>query len=236
MDAKVAGLRLREQAMTKMSKAALSLALVVAFSGFGATVFAQQQPPPPLTVTNIGGNVFWVRGGGGSNDGVGANNAFIVGTSGVIVVDTKTMVDVEKGVIAEIAKTTLKPIDTVILTHSDEDHVNGLPVFPAGITIIAQENCKKEMETSAKLGYEPCSGCRTQGQVTPSQNRLPTKTFANMEALTIDGVHIRLYHWGPAHTKGKSLDDIKAAFGGPPAGQPAAILIEVIYKEVSKKS
>lgn len=307
--------------MTKMSKAALALALVVASSGFGATIFAQQQPPPPLTVTNIGGNVFWVRGGGGSNDGVGANNAFIVGTGGVIVVDTKTMVDVEKGVIAEIAKTTPKPIDTVILTHSDEDHVDGLPAFPAGITIIAQENCKREMETSAKLGYEPCSGCRTQGQVVASQNRLPTKTFANMEALTIDGVHIRLYHWGPAHTsgdavvylpdekivlagdllvmprpdplihvekggsatgwldsakgllgldadtyltghggimtkaevekkydyvqdrhdkikamveQGKSLDDIKAAFGGPPAGQPAAILIEVIYKEVSK--
>jgi hypothetical protein len=36
--------------------------------------------------------------------------------------------------------------------------------------------------------------------------------------------------------QGKSLDEIKTSLGRPPAGQPAAILIEVICKEVSTKS
>lgn len=308
--------------MRKISKTALcGLMALGGFNVFGTMTLAQQQPPP-VTVTNIRDNVYWVRGGGGSNDGVGANNAFIVGTNGVIVVDTKTTVNVEKTVIAKIGRTTPKPINTVILTHSDEDHIGGLPAFSAGISIIAQENCKKQMETSAKLGYEPCTGCRTQGQIIPSQRRPPTKTFANTEDLNIDGVRIRLYHWAPAHTsgdaavylpdeqivlagdllvmprpdplihvekdgtatgwldsvkglleldadtyltghggimtkadvqekhdyvqdrynkikamvqQGKSLDEVRTSFDNPPAKQPAAILIEAIYREVSTR-
>jgi glyoxylase-like metal-dependent hydrolase (beta-lactamase superfamily II) len=178
--------------------------------------FAQQQPPP-LTVTKLKDNVYWVRGGGGSNDGVGSNNGFIVGSGGVIVVDTKSSVDVENGVIAEIAKITPKTVHTVILTHSDEDHVDGLPAFPAGMTIIARENCKKDMEVSASLGFEPCVECRTRGQITPAQHRLPTKTFARKDDLSIDGIRIRLYHWGSGHTSGDAvvyLPDQKMVFAG----------------------
>jgi cyclase len=202
--------------MTITSKQALALAIAAFAAAFGTMAFAQQQPPP-LTVTKLKDNVYWVRGGGGSNDGVGSNNGFIVGTNGVIVVDTKTAVNVEEGVIAEIAKVTPKAVNAVILTHSDEDHVNGLPAFPAGLTIIAQENCKKDMEASAKLGFEACLGCRTQGQITPAQSRLPTKTFNKTANLNIDGVPLRLYHWGPGHTSGDAvvyLPDEKMVFAG----------------------
>jgi len=122
-----------------------------------------------------------------------------------VLVDTKTTVDSEKGVIAEIAKVTPKMVNTVIITHSDGDHVNGLAAFPAGLTIIAQENCKKEMEASA-------------GSRNPApQDRLPTKTYAKTEKLTADGVHIRLYHWANGHTSGDTivyLPDEKIVFGG----------------------
>ena len=124
---------------------------------------------------------------------------------GVIVVDTKTTVDSEKEVIAEIAKITPKPVTTAIITHSDGDHVNGLAAFPDGITVIAQENCKKEMEASAS-SRNPAP-----------QNRLPSKTYDKTDKLTIDGVHIRLYHWAPGHTSGDTvvyLPDQKIVFGG----------------------
>jgi hypothetical protein len=98
--------------MKKVSKLALGLAMLVAFISFGTVVRAQQQPQP-LKVTKIKDNVYWVQGGVGSNDGV------IVGTTGVIVVDTKTTPDSEKGVIAEIAKITPKTVNTAIITHSD---------------------------------------------------------------------------------------------------------------------
>ncbi len=184
--------------MIDMRKLVLGLAALAAFVSFGTLAEAQQQPQP-LKVTKISDNVYWIQGGVGSNDGV------IVGTTGVIVVDTKSTADSETGVIAEIAKITPKMVDTAIITHSDGDHVNGLAAFPAGLTIIAQENCKKEMEASA--------GARNPAP----QDRLPTKTYDKTDKLTIDGVNIRLYHWAPGHTSGDTvvyLPDQKIVFGG----------------------
>ena len=184
--------------MNSMRRVAIGLAGLAAMVSFGVAAMAQQ-PPPPLKVTKVKDNVYWVQGGVGSNDG------FIVGDKGVVLVDTKTTVDSEKGVIAEIAKVTPKKVDTVIITHSDGDHVNGLAAFPAGLTIIAQENCKKEMEASA-------------GSRNPApQDRLPSKTYNKTDKLTADGVHIQLHHWANGHTSGDTivyLPDEKIVFGG----------------------
>jgi cyclase len=189
---------LKEENMKSARKVILALVAVAIWGSFGTLTWAQQQPQP-LKVTMVKDNVYWVQGGVGSNDG------FIVGKNGVVLVDTKTTVDSEKEVIAEIAKVTPKAVDTVIITHSDGDHVNGLAAFPPGLTIIAQENCKKEMEASA-------------GSRNPApQDRLPTKTYEKTDKLTIDGVHIRLYHWAAGHTSGDTivyLPDEKIVFGG----------------------
>ena len=184
--------------MKNMSKLAVGLAAVAAIVSFSALTRAQQQPQP-LKVTKIKDNVYWAQGGVGSNDG------FIVGATGVILVDAKSTVDSEKGVIAEIAKVTPKTVNTVLITHSDNDHVGGLAAFPPGLTIIAQDNCKKEMQASA-------------GSRNPApQDRLPTKTFTKSDKLTADGIRIRLYHWAAGHTSGDTvvyLPDQKVVFGG----------------------
>jgi glyoxylase-like metal-dependent hydrolase (beta-lactamase superfamily II) len=146
-----------------------------------ATATSAQLVSGPLKVANIRNNVYWAEGG------AGVNTEFIVGTTGVIVVDAKTTEESQKEVLAEIAKITPKPVTTVIITHSD--HIKGISAFPSGVTIIAQENCKKEMESSHARDAAPL-------------DRLPTKTIANDETLTIDGVHLRLLHWAPAHTSG----------------------------------
>ncbi len=184
--------------MKYQRKLAFGLGMIAALAA-SATIADAQQQPAPLKVANIKGNVYWTQGGAGGNTG------FIVGTTGVIVVDTKTTVDSSKEVQAEIAKLTPKPVDTAIVTHSDGDHVNGLAGFPPGLTIIAQENCKKEMEASAgNRGAAP-------------QDRLPTKTIAKDESMTLDGVQVRLLHWAPAHTSGDLIvyfPDQKVVFGG----------------------
>src|SRR3984957_10769908 len=169
--------------MKYQRKLTLLLAMIAVLAVL-ATVAVAQQQPTPLKVANIRDNIYWTQGGAGGNTGI------IVGTNGVIVVDTKTTVDSSKDVQAEIAKITPRLVDTAIVTHSDGDHVNGLAGFPAGLTIISQENCKKEMEASV-------------GSRNPApQDRLPTKTIAKDETMTIEGVRVRLLHFAPAHTSG----------------------------------
>jgi cyclase len=179
--------------------------------GAAVTIVSAQQAPPtgggaggrapqPLMVHQLKPNIYWVEGGGG-------NSAVIVGDKGVIVVDAKTTAAAGAELVADIAKITPKPITTVIITHSDGDHVNGLASFPAGITIIAHENCKTEMQAASGT---PAGAALA--------DHMPTQTVSkNMENMTIEGVHLRLLHFAPAHTSGDLmvyLPDDKIMFTG----------------------
>ena len=147
---------------------------------------AQAQTPLPAAVHSAGENVAWVEGGGG-------NSGVIVGDKGVIVVDAKINAESGKELLADIGKMTPKPVDTVILTHSDRDHVNGLAAFPEGVKVIAQENNKKEQERAIAAG----------GKDAPPEDHLPTQVIAKQkQQMTLDGVQVELLHWGPAHTSG----------------------------------
>ena len=166
----------------------------------GSIIAAAQAPPAePFSVDLIKDGVYWTKGG------VGGNTGFIVGMDGVIVFDAKMTPASAKEMLAAIAKITPKPVTHVILSHSDADHVNGLSAFPKGVTIIAQENCKKEMEASKD------------SRMPAPQNYLPTKVFDKNLDLTIDGVRVQLRHWVPAHTSGDLimlLPDERIVFGG----------------------
>lgn len=146
----------------------------------------QGQPPAPFMAHQLKPNVYWIEGGGG-------NSGVIVGDKGVIVVDAKTSAAGGKELLENIAKITPKPVTTVILTHSDGDHVNGLASFPTTVKVIAQENNKKEQEKALAAG----------GRGAPPADHLPSQVVTkNKESLKIDGVKVELYHWAPAHTSG----------------------------------
>jgi cyclase len=180
-----------------------------AFIGLGSFAFApfalaQGPAPAPLMTHQLKPNVYWIEGGGG-------NSGVIIGDKGVIVVDAKTSPAAGKELLDDIAKITPKPVTTVILTHSDGDHVNGLVSFPKGITIIAHENNKKEQEAALKTG----------GRGAPPADladHLPTQVVSkNKENLKIDGVKVEVLHWAPAHTSGDLvvyLPDEKIVFTG----------------------
>ncbi len=186
------------------------VASAVAFGVAVTGVSAQQPPaggaggrggaPQPLAVHQLKPNVYWV-------DGAGGNSAVIVGANGVIVVDAKTSAAGATELLADIAKITPKPVTTVFLTHSDGDHVNGLASFPKGVTIIAQQNCKTEMQAAPNAAP---GGALV--------DYMPTRTVTrNTEDMTIEGVHLRAYHFAPAHTSGDLmvyLPDDKIMFTG----------------------
>src|SRR5690349_14344250 len=161
-------------------------ATVVSLGALAVLAIAQGPAPAPLMVHQLKPNVYWVEGGGG-------NSGVIIGDKGVIVIDAKTTPAGGKELLENIAKITPKPVTTVILTHSDGDHVNGLAAFPAGITIIAHEGNKKEQETALAAG----------GRGAPPAGHLPTRAITkNKENLKLDGVRVEVLHWAPAHTSG----------------------------------
>jgi cyclase len=166
--------------------------LVMGLAIAGMSVLAQGQgrgpgqPAAPFMTRQLKPNVYWIEGGGG-------NSTVIVGDKGVIVIDAKTTAAGGKELLDDIAKITPKPVTTVILTHSDGDHVNGLASFPAGVKVIAQENNKKEQEAALAAG----------GRGAPPADHLPSQVVSkNKENLKIEGVKLELLHWAPAHTSG----------------------------------
>src|SRR5579862_4945110 len=179
-------------------KSILGVLAAVAAAGLAN---AQAPAAAPFTTHQLKPNVYWIEGGGG-------NSGVIIGDKGVIVVDAKTTLDGGKELLDDIAKITPKPVTTVILTHSDGDHVNGLASFTAGITIIAHENNKKEQDTALAAG----------GRGAPPAGHLPTQIISkNKDDLKIDGVKVQVLHWAPAHTSGDLvvfLPDEKIVFTG----------------------
>ena len=158
----------------------------LAFIALAASASAQGQAPAPFTAHQLTPNVYWVEGGGG-------NSGVIVGDNGVIVIDAKTTAAGGKELLDNIAKITPKPVTTVIETHSDGDHVNGIAAFPTTVTVVAHENNKKEQETALAAG----------GRGAPPAGHLPSQVVTKEhETLKIDGVTLEAYHWAPTHTSG----------------------------------
>ena len=142
----------------------------------------------PLSVQPLNGGVYWVSGGV-------SNTGFIVGDDGVIVVDAQMFVPAAQKVLGEIAKITSLPVKEIILTHSDPDHVNGLPAYAAGTEIIAQENVTGEIQ-NALAEVNPGPGAAPAAL----KDYLPTRLVRNTESMVLDGVRVVLVHVSPAHT------------------------------------
>src|SRR4051812_29996477 len=136
----------------------------------------QGQQSAPFVTHSLTPNLYWVEGGGG-------NSGIIVGANEVVVVDAKTTPAGGKELLDAIAKITPKPVTTVILTHSDGDHVNGLAAFPSGIKVIAHENNKKEQEAALAKG----------GRGAPPADHLPNQLVTgNKESLRVGGISLEL--------------------------------------------
>ncbi len=143
----------------------------------------QQQAPAAVTIQPVTLSILLVKGG------VGANSGLIVGNKELIAVDAKMSPESVREELAEIKKTVPSPVTRVILTHSDGDHVNGLPGFPKGLAIISHEQTKADMVKAAE----------TQPELA---DYLPTVVFKDEMKLKTGKAEILLKHYGPAHTSG----------------------------------
>jgi len=175
-----------------VSASGLVLAAFCASALFGSPQ-AQTQPPAskpapqavPLTLIPLKGGLYMVKGGSGANGGL------FIGQKEALVIDAKMTAEATKAQLAEIAKLTPHSVTTIILTHSDGDHVNGLSGFPPGLDIYGHEATKKEMEEAFK---DP--------KMASLLPYLPNKVFAQSLDIVFDGEPVKLLTFGPAHTAG----------------------------------
>ncbi len=128
------------------------------------------------------------------------NNAgFIVGTKGVVLIDTCSTEERTRGLLAAVRSVTDAPITTVVNTHHHGDHTYGNSVF-APATIIGHANCLTEAARTGIKRYEETFEQPDWGNL---QLSTPTVTFDSRLDLHVDDTLVELHHMGgPAHTSG----------------------------------
>lgn len=177
--------------------------LIVLMGGLMATALstAAQTKGPGFTVTRIGDGVYAAIGDDGGP--AGSNAGFIVGTGGVVVVDTFTGIAPAKDLLAEIRKVTNLPIRYVINTHYHLDHVGGNAVFAdAGATLVAHRNV---------FGWERTENLKFFGANPKPDKRALVEALVLPDVTYTDAMDIRLgdrlikVRYMPGHTGGDSV-------------------------------
>jgi alkyl sulfatase BDS1-like metallo-beta-lactamase superfamily hydrolase len=103
----------------------------------------------------------------------GSNAAMIVGTDGVVIVDTLRATEAAEAVVKEFRKITDKPVKAIIYTHSHEDHTGGAAVFAGQDKpdIYARENFGRDVdEGSPVAGIIMRRGVRMFGRDLPDKD------------------------------------------------------------------
>ncbi len=122
---------------------AMSLLFATAAAA-GATSQGQTQLPFQLKL--IGPNIWAAIDDAKGNSG--ANAGFVIGDSGVVVIDTFENETAAKALLDEIHKFTHLPIKFVVNTHYHLDHVAGNRIFAnAGAVIVAHDNIRGWINT-----------------------------------------------------------------------------------------
>lgn len=100
---------------------------------------SQQTTPLPFTLKPVGDRVYAAIDDAKGDSG--ANAGFVIGETGVAVIDSFENEAAARALLAEIRKVTPLPIKFIINTHYHLDHVAGNKVFrDAGALIVAQRN------------------------------------------------------------------------------------------------
>jgi cyclase len=106
---------------------------------FVSSSFSQRRATQPVQFKKISDRLFEILGGRGAQGGA------YIGDNEVLVIDAKMDRKSVDSVINGIKRINDKPIKYLVNTHSDGDHITGNRYFPASVTFIAHENCRKEL-------------------------------------------------------------------------------------------
>jgi cyclase len=132
-----------------------------------------------------------------------SNAGFIVGNDYVVVVDSLSTVGLTQRFKDEIGKVTDKPIRYLINTHHHGDHTYGNHVF-SGAIIISHDDCRRQVIEAGIIAPDLLNAMFPEFDFRGIGATPASITFDNQLTLHVDGLEVRLLHFGLGHT----ADDI----------------------------
>ncbi len=138
-------------------------------------------------------------------EGLGANSGFVVGTDGVLVIDSRYTPALANDLLAAIRSVTDAPVKYVVNTHYQPDHAWGNAVFKAQGAVVAA----RPETGAALLKYSPAylefyrqRSAETYELLKDVRIAPPDTTFGDETEIDLGGVTVSLRYYGPAHTAG----------------------------------
>jgi cyclase len=166
-----------------------------------------------FTVKRLAKGVYAATSPDGSK--AGSNAGFIVGSNGVVVVDTFVDPAPARELLAEIRKVTNLPIRFVVNTHYHLDHTGGNAVFAeAGASILAHRNVRIWLRTENLKFFGPNPKPESKARV--EALTLPDEVYTDAVDIYL-GSRLVQVRYMLGHTGGDSVvivPDANVVFGG----------------------
>ena len=195
--------------LSLLAAIAAAFALVVYASAERSADEPKQLPIPEMKfdeVKEIAPGVFFRYSSISPNDPKipfgGSNHAWVVFKDYVVVIDANFPKEAAD-VIADIKKTTKKPIKYVLDTHHHGDHAYGNAVWAKeGAKIVAHKNAARLLKTNGPKQWEDAA--KDRADVKNSELKQVDITFDDKYELKDDTQHVVFKHFGHMHTAGDS--------------------------------
>jgi cyclase len=160
-------------------------------------------------LTKIGENVYSytdIKNASPANS-FAANAGIVIGTDGILVVDTLISAKEARRFMADIRKVSAKPVKFVVDTHYHLDHAFGNGEFAkTGAIIIAHAADRKNLELKgeAVLKNAAAFGLKEE-DMRGTAIALPTLTFTDRISIYLGNEKVELVYLGPSHTEGSVM-------------------------------
>ena len=156
----------------------------------------------------VGADTYVIHGPQGlpsvANQSFMNNPAWIITNDGVVVIDPGSSVQVGRMVVAQLRKTTKKPVTHVFNTHVHGDHWLGnqaiLEAWPKA-TIIAHPDMIKQAKDGAAEFWVKLMSDMTEGYTDGTRAEIPTVEAADGQEFKIGGKTFRIHSSDDAHSK-----------------------------------
>jgi glyoxylase-like metal-dependent hydrolase (beta-lactamase superfamily II) len=147
----------------------------------------------------------YIAFGPSAEDGLGANSGFVVGSQGVLVVDSRLTHSMALELLDAIESVTGAPIRYVVNTHYHPDHTWGNSVFKdEGAVILASPETERDLErfTPIYLEYYRAHNKEAYERIKDVRLTLPDSTIIGRRTIQLGDVEVVLERFESGHTAG----------------------------------